>query len=89
MNCSYILSILLLANNIVGIVLLYQNGTHIFKMKTNMTIEEINAQINFVNTKLANEKNPEARNKLLNQLKVLNLKKEIETIKQQIQQLST
>ena len=73
----------------MGIVLLYQNGTHLFKMKHTMTIEELNAQINYVNTKLSNEKNPEARNKLLNQLKVLNLKKEIETIKQQIQQLST
>jgi hypothetical protein len=87
MNCNC-LSILILINNILGIVLLYVNGTLLFKMKYTMTIEELNAQINFVNTKLANEKNPETRNKLINQLKVLNLKKEIDTIKQQIQQLS-
>lgn len=53
-----------------------------------MTIEELIAQINYVNIKLANEKNLDTRNKLNNQLKVLNLKKEIETIKKQIEQLS-
>jgi hypothetical protein len=82
------LSLLLLANNIIGIVLLCVNGTIFLKLKYKMTIEELIAQINYVNIKLANEKNLDTRNKLNNQLKVLNLKKEIETIKKQIEQLS-
>jgi len=53
-----------------------------------MNIEEINAKILLKNAQIQAEAKPNQKVELTKQLRVLQLKKEIETIKMKIQQLS-
>lgn len=53
-----------------------------------MNIEEINAKILLKNAQIQAEAEPNQKVELTKQLRVLQLKKEIETIKMKIQQLS-
>jgi len=78
MNCNYTLSILMLINNILGIVLLYVNGSHLIKQLLKMDeLTELNNKITLTQKEYDLQSDTNKRQDIMKKLTKLRLRKQI------------